>query len=80
MLNQKVLADAQKVAFGNIIQEHYKAHNPVGVSFKGESRRPAPQAVDGNEAKDAKTYASELDGPKSRGEFSMRKDHRWAEH
>ena len=39
------------------------------VHFKGASNRLDPQTYDGNAAKDAKTYASELDGPKSRDEL-----------
>ena len=74
MLNQKVLADAQKVVLDNIIQEHNKAHNPSGVHFKGAAKRPAPKTGCGNEAKDDKTYASELDGPKEH--IIVRAEHR----
>ena len=65
LLNQKVQADAQKAALNETIQAHHKAHNPSGVHFNGEAKRPAPQTDDGNDAKDANTYASEPDGPKS---------------
>ena len=69
LLNQKVQDDAPKAALDKIIQEHNKVHNPSGVPFKGEAKRPAPQTDDGNKAKDAKTYASEPNGPRSRDEF-----------
>ena len=69
LLDQKVQATDHKAALNEIIQAHNKARNPIGAPFKGETKRPAPKPDDGNDAKDAKTYASEPDGPKSRDEF-----------
>ena len=68
MLNKKLLADAQQAVLDNI-QEHNNAHNPSGVPLNGEANRPAPQTYDGNDAKDANTYASEADGPKPKVSF-----------
>ena len=68
MRDQKVQAADQKAALNEIIQADTNDHNPSGAPLKGEAKRPAPQTDDGNEAKDAKTYASEPGGPKSKDE------------
>ena len=69
MLDEKAQSADQKAALNEIIQACNKTRNPIGAPFKGEAKRFAPQTDDGNEAKDAKTYASETDGPETRDEF-----------
>ena len=70
LLEQKVQSTEQKEAIQKIIAEHNKNHNPSGVPFKGEAKRPAPATSSGDaEARAAKTYPAEVQGPKSRDEF-----------
>ena len=69
LLYQKIQGDGPRSTVEKVIEDHNKAHNPSGVPFKGEAKRPAPQTDDGNDAKDAKTYEPEPNGPKSREEF-----------
>ena len=69
LLDQKVQSDEHKQAIQSIIKEHNKNYNPSGVPFKGENKRPAPVGSDDAEKNGAKTYAAEVQGPKSRDEF-----------
>ena len=72
LLQQKVTSEKQKQAVEKLIEEHNKKHNPSGVPFKGEAKRPAPRNPDDDaEAQAAKVYPPESDGPRSRDEFSQ---------
>ena len=69
LLEQKVQSNEQKQAIQSIIAEHNKNYNPSGAPFKGEAKRPAPAISADAEARAAKTYPAESDGPRSRDEF-----------
>ena len=57
--------------WAKIDEEHNKKHNPSGVPFKGELKRPAePSGPDENEVANAKVYDADPDGPKSRSEVN----------
>ena len=69
LLEQKVQSTEQKEAIEKIITEHNKNHNPSGVPYKGETKRPAPVNTADEVAHRAKTYPAESDGPRSKDEF-----------
>ena len=71
LLESKVQGPEYKQAIKDIIKEHNRNHNPSEVPFKGEAKRPAPESRDDDDdqARRAKEYPAESDGPKSRDEF-----------
>ena len=72
LLHQKVTSETHKKAVEQLIEEHNKKHNPSGVPFKGDAKRPAPSNPDEDaEAQSAKVFPPESDGPRSRDDFAQ---------
>ena len=70
-LESKVQGPEYLQSIKDIIKDHDKKHNPSEVPFKGETKRPAPESQDEDQARRAKEYPAEPDGPKSYDEFQQ---------
>jgi hypothetical protein len=71
MLEHKIQTDSLKKHLEATIQKHDSLFNPSGVPFKGEAKRSSAEVDDGMAAEvaNAKTYAPDAGGPKSKDEF-----------